>query len=59
VMQRDNMTQVQPVYVIHAKKGRPYAGRPFLVEIVGQRPLPTVEVAEPTVACGWFPYTQL
>ena len=42
----------------HAKKGRPYAGRPFLVDVVGQRPLPKVGVTEPTVACCWMSCTQ-
>ena len=42
----------------HAKKGRPDAGRPFLVEVVGQRPLPKVGVVEPAVACCWVSNTQ-
>jgi hypothetical protein len=47
------------VVAAHARKGRPYAGRPFLVEVVGQRPLPKVGVTEPTVACCWMSCTQL
>ena len=30
---------------------------PFLVDIVGQRPLPKVGVVEPTVACCWVSCT--
>ena len=41
-----------------AKKGRPYAGAPSWVEVVGQRPLPKVGVTEPTVACCWMSCTQ-
>jgi hypothetical protein len=40
------------------KKGRPSAGRPFLVEVVGQRPLPKVGVTELTVARCWMSCTQ-
>jgi hypothetical protein len=47
------------IVAAHARKGRPYAGRPFLVEVVGQRPLPKVGVTEPTVACCWMSCTQL
>jgi len=46
------------IVAAHAKKGRPDAGRPFLVEVVGQRPLPKVGVIEPTVACCWMSCTQ-
>jgi hypothetical protein len=46
------------VGAVHAKKGRPYAGRPFLVEVVGQRPLPKVGVTELTVARCWMSCTQ-
>jgi hypothetical protein len=43
--------------VATAEKGRPCAGRPFLVEGVGQRPLPKVGVVGPTVACCWMSCT--
>jgi len=41
----------------HAKKGRPFRGRPFLVRAVGQRPLPTVEVTWPVEARCWMSCT--
>ena len=40
------------------EEGAPLCGRPFLVEVVGQRPLPKVGVTEPTVACCWVSCTQ-
>jgi hypothetical protein len=40
------------------EEGAPLCGRPFLVEVVGQRPLPKVGVTEPTVACCWMSCTQ-
>jgi len=40
------------------EEGAPLCGRPFLVEVVGQRPLPKVGVVEPAVACCWMSNTQ-
>jgi hypothetical protein len=49
---------VHAVVAAHAQKGAPVCGRPFLVKVVGQRPLPKVVFTEPTVACCWFSCTQ-
>jgi hypothetical protein len=40
------------------RRGALQCGRPFLVEVVGQRPLPKVGVVEPAVACCWVSNTQ-
>ena len=46
------------VWCSTCEEGAPLCGRPFLVEVVGQRPLPKVGVTEPTVACCWMSCTQ-
>jgi hypothetical protein len=56
---RDRWQEIKRGYVqAHTrKKGRPYPGRPFLAELLGQRPLPTVEVTWPVEACCWMSCT--
>jgi hypothetical protein len=50
-------TPAEGAHAVH-EEGAPLCGRPFLVDIVRQRPLPNVGEVEPTVACCWMSYTQ-